>query len=130
MLNEHNRHLQRLHAAGTGLGDDMRARKALLARLTAETAAVEEQRKTAQAAFDRLRDAAGRSRTAPVLDYVREAAAASALQREAASMQRRVGIARGELQRVRSGTSDTAVRAPGSVAFGTTLPLVSRGRLA
>lgn len=129
MLNEHNRQLQRLHAAGTSLADDMRARKALLARLTAETAAVEEQRRTAQVAFDRLRDAASRSRTAPVLDYVREAAAASALQREAASMQRRVTIARGELQRVRSGPSDTS-RPQGGVAFGTTLPSVARGRLA
>ena len=126
MLNDHNRQLQRLRATGASLSDEIAAREGLLARLAAETAGVEEQRQAAQATHDKLREAAARQRAAPVLDYVREAAAVDALQRDAAAMERRVAVARGELRRLRNTSSSAPTARTGTVAFGSTLPQVAR----
>jgi hypothetical protein len=127
VLSDHTRQLQRLRSTGASLSDEIRARQALQARLAAETATVTAQRDSAQGAHATLQEALSRARAAPVLDYVRAAAAAAALKEDAAAMERRVAVASGALKHARmaraasGGTSRSA-----GVAFGSTVPRMAR----
>lgn len=122
VLNDHNKELQRLRAAGVRLQDETRARSALLQRLTEETASVEDQRQGAQQANAKLRKMIESHRVAPVMEYVREAAAQHGLGREVATMERKVEVAKGELRRFRQPRGDTAPSSSTRVAFGATMP--------
>ena len=90
VLNDHTQQLQRLRAAGLRLHEEIRARAGLLQRLVDETTSVEEQRRGAQESNAKLRKMIESHRVAPVLEYVKESAAQSALTREVASMERKV----------------------------------------
>jgi hypothetical protein len=102
------------------LGEEIASRTNLLQRLVAETASVEEQRRAAQDVNGKLRKLNESHHVAPVLDYVREAASRHALLREVASLERKVDVAQGELQRCRRAkpaSADSTAR----VAFGATM---------
>eukprot|EP00047_Mylnosiga_fluctuans_P005579 m.241333 g.241333 ORF g.241333 m.241333 type:complete len:418 (-) comp13830_c0_seq1:127-1380(-) len=128
VLNEHNRQLARLKSAVASLGEEIGSRSGLLQRLVDEMAQVEEQRRQAQELNTRLRKQNDGHRAAPVLDYVKEAAARHQLEREVASLARKVEVAQGELRRVRSARpSDSSAEV--RVAFGATVSrTTARGR--
>eukprot|EP00048_Salpingoeca_helianthica_P016319 m.231663 g.231663 ORF g.231663 m.231663 type:complete len:386 (-) comp18438_c0_seq1:23-1180(-) len=121
VLNDHNKQLQRLRTAGASVRDEIKGRSALLARLASEAADVEQQRAAVQDTNTKLRKLVDGFKVAPVMDYIREAAARQALQQDAATLQRKIDVAQGELRRLQRGKTTSAPPGAGTVAFGSTI---------